>query len=141
MECQRVAGMVSSEIRLTFFRIVEFSSRDEAQQAIATLSNTQFMGRQIFIREVFSSSSIFTHNQDREQEPRFSTGGGGHRGGFGGGYGGYPRGGFGGGYGGGGHGGPHGADIQGRQIYIGNVFSLIFIILTIARIHCQLAGS
>lgn len=81
------------------------------------------MGRQIFIREVFSSSSIFTHNQDREQEPRFSTGGGGHRGGFGGGYGGYPRGGFGGGYGGGGHGGPHGADIQGRQVYIGNVFS------------------
>ena len=34
------------------FRIVEFSTRDEAQHAIATLSNTNFMNRQIFIREV-----------------------------------------------------------------------------------------
>ena len=33
-------------------RIVEFSTRDEAQHAISTLSNTSFMGRQIFVREV-----------------------------------------------------------------------------------------
>jgi RNA recognition motif-containing protein len=38
--------------------IVEFSTRDEAQQAIATLSNTTFMGRQIFIREVLSVISL-----------------------------------------------------------------------------------
>jgi RNA recognition motif-containing protein len=35
------------------FRIVEFATRDDAQKAIATLSNTNFMGRQIFVREVF----------------------------------------------------------------------------------------
>jgi hypothetical protein len=62
--------------------------------------------------------------QDREQEPRFGGGGGGHRGGFNaGGYGGgYPRGGYMGG--GGGGGGSHG-DTAGRQIYVGNVFPTI----------------
>jgi len=79
--------------------IVEFSTRDEAQRAIQTLSNTNFMGRQIFIRE------------DREQEPRFAAS---HRGGYNaGGYGGYARGGYGGGAG-------H-QDTQGRQIFVGNV--------------------
>ena len=32
--------------------IVEYSTRDEAQRAISKLSNTSFMGRQIFVREV-----------------------------------------------------------------------------------------
>jgi RNA recognition motif-containing protein len=34
--------------------IVEYATRDEAQHSIATLSNTTFMGRQIFIREVLN---------------------------------------------------------------------------------------
>jgi RNA recognition motif-containing protein len=34
------------------FRIVEYSTRGEAQNAIQTLSNTTFMNRQIFVREV-----------------------------------------------------------------------------------------
>lgn len=82
MECQRcvVEGLISFLFSLLFFwnlvnrgslaefvgmwvcflyldkshscRIVEYSTRDEAQNAIQTLSNTSFMNRQIFIREV-----------------------------------------------------------------------------------------
>jgi len=93
-------------------RIVEYSNRDEAQHAIQTLSNTTFMGRQVFVREV-CLAILVADGQDREQEPRF---GGGHRGGFNaGGYGGYPRGGF----QGGGQG--HNIDVSGRQVYVGNV--------------------
>jgi RNA recognition motif-containing protein len=81
--------------------IVEYSTREEAQRAIQTLSNTTFMGRQIFIRE------------DREQEPRFAAG---HRGGHNaGGYGGYPRGGY-------VASASHG-DTQGRQVFVGNVLN------------------
>jgi len=40
------------------FRIVEFSTRDEAQHAIQTLSNTTFMNRQIFVREVLPSDVV-----------------------------------------------------------------------------------
>ncbi|OLL22485.1 putative RNA-binding protein [Neolecta irregularis DAH-3] len=59
--------------------IVEYSTREEAQNAINTLTNQILMGRLVYIRE------------DREQEPRFnnsSSGGAGYqpRGGFRGGY-------------------------------------------------------
>ncbi|KAI7291827.1 RNA-binding domain-containing protein [Hortaea werneckii] len=85
--------------------IVEYRTRDEAQTAINTLSNQNLMGRLIYVRE------------DRETEPRFTSGAP-ARGGLDGGYGG--RGGF----GGGGFGGPMGGAMGGRggnQIYISNL--------------------
>ena len=42
-------------------RIVEFSSRDEAQNAIQTLSNTTFMNRQIFVREVIPHYAVISN--------------------------------------------------------------------------------
>ncbi|KAJ5476559.1 Nucleotide-bindingalpha-beta plait [Penicillium sp. IBT 31633x] len=76
--------------------IVEYATRDQAQNAVNTLSNQSLMGRLVYVRE------------DRESEPRF--------------VGGPPRGDFGpgarGGFGGGGFGGPPGG---GRQIYVSNL--------------------
>ncbi|GJC77782.1 putative RNA-binding protein [Colletotrichum liriopes] len=66
--------------------IVEYATRDQAQNAVATLSNQNLMGRLVYVRE------------DREAEPRF-IGATANRGGFGGG--GMNPGGFGGGGGGG----------------------------------------
>lgn len=87
---------------------MEYATRDQAQQAVSTLSNQNLMGRLVYVRE------------DREAEPRFtgpSAARGGHetgppRGGYGGG------GGFGGG--GSGYGGPP-ASSGGRQIFINNL--------------------
>ncbi|GAB1209384.1 hypothetical protein APSETT445_008157 [Aspergillus pseudonomiae] len=76
--------------------IVEYATREQAQNAVNTLSNQNLMGRLVYVRE------------DREPEPRFT--GGPSRGDFGGGGGG--RGGFGGGYGGG---------AGGRQLYVSNL--------------------
>ncbi|BFZ60821.1 g-strand binding protein [Saitoella coloradoensis] len=50
--------------------IVEYATPEEAQQAIQTLSNKEFMGRLVFIRE------------DREVEPRFGAASQAPRGGF-----------------------------------------------------------
>ena len=91
---------------------MEYATREQAQNAVATLSNQNLMGRLVYVRE------------DREAEPRFSTpgatrggpggfgpnGGGGH-GAYGGGQ---QFGGPGGGYGGGPPGGA-------RQVYVANV--------------------
>ncbi|KIW69019.1 hypothetical protein PV04_04923 [Phialophora macrospora] len=77
--------------------IVEYATREQAQQAIQTLSNQSLMGRLVYVRE------------DRETEPRF-TGPPGGRGDYGGG----PRGGGGGGFGGYGGAG-------GRQLYVSNL--------------------
>ncbi|KAM0285507.1 hypothetical protein ACHAQH_001457 [Verticillium albo-atrum] len=91
-------------------QIVEYATREQAQNAVATLSNQNLMGRLIYVRE------------DREAEPRF-IGATATRGGYGGpggpgGHGGMNPGGFGGpgGFnaGGGGGGG-------GRQIFIANL--------------------
>ncbi|OCK78469.1 RNA-binding domain-containing protein [Lepidopterella palustris CBS 459.81] len=79
-------------------RIVEYATREQAQQAVNTLSNQNLMGRLVYVRE------------DREAEPRFTAPGTG-RGGFEGAVG---RGGFAGGYGGGAPGGA-------RQIYVANL--------------------
>ncbi|KAL3461404.1 hypothetical protein BJX64DRAFT_277885 [Aspergillus heterothallicus] len=79
--------------------IVEYATREQAQNAVNTLSNQNLMGRLVYVRE------------DREPEPRFS--GGPARGDFGGGPG---RGGF--GYGGGGGGG---GGAGGRQLYVSNL--------------------
>ncbi|KAL2109554.1 hypothetical protein VUR80DRAFT_2298 [Thermomyces stellatus] len=76
--------------------IVEYATREQAQNAVNTLSNQNLMGRLVYVRE------------DREAEPRF-IGSAGGRGGFGGGM----QGGY--GYGGFGAGGP------GRQIYVANL--------------------
>ncbi|PKY07375.1 RNA-binding domain-containing protein [Aspergillus campestris IBT 28561] len=77
--------------------IVEYATRDQAQNAVNSLSNQNLMGRLVYVRE------------DREPEPRFS-GGPARGGGFGGGFGGAPPGGAPGGFGGG-----------GRQLYVANL--------------------
>jgi RNA recognition motif-containing protein len=76
---------------------VEYATREQAQNAVNTLSNQNLMNRLVYVRE------------DREPEPRFS--GGPSRGDFGG----PGRGGFGYGGGGGGAGG------GGRQLYVSNL--------------------
>ncbi|KAK0611144.1 hypothetical protein B0T14DRAFT_441558 [Immersiella caudata] len=95
--------------------IVEYATRDQAQNAVATLSNQNLMGRLVYVREA----------SDREAEPRFGPpGGGAARGGYGG-----PMGGPGGApgpYGGGGGPGFNpglggGAGGGGRQIYVSNL--------------------
>ncbi|KAL8818676.1 MAG: hypothetical protein Q9191_007890 [Dirinaria sp. TL-2023a] len=80
--------------------IVEYATRDQAQQAVNTLSNQNLMGRLVFVRE------------DREPEPRF-TGPPAARGGY---EGGAARG----GYGGGGYGGSP-ASSSSRQIFVNNL--------------------
>ncbi|KAL2151563.1 hypothetical protein VTH82DRAFT_6661 [Thermothelomyces myriococcoides] len=80
--------------------IVEYATREQAQQAVATLSNQNLMGRLIYVRE------------DREAEPRFGPPGGIPRGGgYGGGMGGGPYGGF----------NPDMAGGGGRQLYVSNL--------------------
>ncbi|KYK60703.1 RNP domain protein [Drechmeria coniospora] len=82
-------------------RIVEYATREQAQQAVAQLSNQNLMGRLVYVRE------------DREAEPRFIGSPSGSRGGFGGGGG---PGGYSSGYGGGPA--PGGS---GRQLYVANL--------------------
>ncbi|KAF6815532.1 RRM domain-containing protein [Colletotrichum sojae] len=81
-------------------RIVEYATREQAQSAVATLSNQNLMGRLVYVRE------------DREAEPRF-IGATANRGGFGGG--GVNPGGF--GPSGGGNYNAGGS----RQIYVANL--------------------
>lgn len=77
--------------------IVEYATREQAQNAVATLSNQNLMGRLIYVRE------------DREAEPRFGPPGGVNRGAFAGGMGGaYGAGGF-------------NPGMPGRQIYVSNL--------------------
>lgn len=90
---------------------MEYATREQAQNAVATLSNQNLMGRLVYVRE------------DREAEPRFSNPSS-SRGGFEGGPG-MRGGGFQGGYGG----PPGGAGGGGRQVYVANVctpFLLVF---------------
>ncbi|MCJ1362287.1 hypothetical protein MMC16_001390 [Acarospora aff. strigata] len=82
-------------------RIVEYATREQAQQAVNTLSNQNLMGRLVYVRE------------DREAEPRF-TGPPAARGGYDSGP---SRGGY--GAGGGGYGAPPSGG--GRQIYVSNL--------------------
>lgn len=96
--------------------IVEYATREQAQQAVAQLSNQNLMGRLVYVREVCAHppphGSVHPNMlQDREAEPRFIGATAGNRGGFGGGM----PGGFNPGYGGGAPGG------GGRQIYVTNV--------------------
>ncbi|KAF5022776.1 hypothetical protein F66182_5191 [Fusarium sp. NRRL 66182] len=93
--------------KVGFIAIVEYATREQAQQAVAQLSNQNLMGRLVYVRE------------DREAEPRFIGATGGNRGGFGGGM---PGGGFNPGYGGSAPGGgASGAGGGGRQIYVANL--------------------
>ncbi|KAL6898751.1 RNA-binding domain-containing protein [Trichoderma evansii] len=92
--------------------IVEYATREQAQQAVAQLSNQNLMGRLVYVRE------------DREAEPRFIGATGANRGGFGGGGGGGGGGGMPGfnhGYAGGPPGGGGGGGGGGRQIYVANL--------------------
>ncbi|KAM0322399.1 hypothetical protein ACHAQA_009466 [Verticillium albo-atrum] len=95
--------------KVGFYTIVEYATREQAQNAVATLSNQNLMGRLIYVRE------------DREAEPRF-IGATATRGGYGG------PGGPGGGMNPGGFGGPGGFNAGGpggggggRQIFIANL--------------------
>ncbi|KAK3320034.1 RNP domain protein [Cercophora scortea] len=92
------------------YKIVEYATRDQAQNAVATLSNQNLMGRLVY---------------DREAEPRFGPPGGAPRGGFvgamGPGHGVGPGVGPGPGYGGGGGFNPGMAGNAGRQIYVSNL--------------------
>ncbi|KAK8178455.1 hypothetical protein BC567DRAFT_225635 [Phyllosticta citribraziliensis] len=83
--------------------IVEYATREQAQNAVQTLSNQNLMGRLVYVRE------------DREAEPRFTAPPSVGRGGFGG----MGRGGFDGAYGGGGA--PGGFGGGGRQLYVSNL--------------------
>ncbi|PMD14083.1 RNA-binding domain-containing protein [Hyaloscypha hepaticicola] len=100
-------GNLSYDVKwhhLKDFMRSEYATREQAQQAVNTLSNQNLMGRLVYVRE------------DREAEPRFTGPPAGGRGGYEGGAG---RGGFGGGFGGGmGAGGGGGG---GRQIYVSNL--------------------
>jgi RNA recognition motif-containing protein len=84
---------------------VEYATREQAQNAVATLSNQNLMGRLVYVRE------------DREAEPRFSNPST-SRGGFEGGAGAMRGGGFQPGFGGPPGGGAGGG---GRQVYVANV--------------------
>ncbi|PHH79417.1 hypothetical protein CDD80_4870 [Ophiocordyceps camponoti-rufipedis] len=102
--------------------IVEYATREQAQQAVSQLSNQNLMGRLVYVRE--ASGPRYRHRKpankmkDREAEPRFIGATSANRGGFGGGmsagfnpgYGGSPGGGGGSGGGGG-----------GRQIFVNNL--------------------
>lgn len=81
--------------------IVEYATREQAQQAVAQLSNQNLMGRLVYVRE------------DREAEPRFGPPGGVSRGGF--------AGGMGGAYGPGGFNPGMAPGAGGRQIYVSNL--------------------
>lgn len=41
------------------FRIVEYATRDQAQQAVAQLSNQNLMGRLVYVREVGGARSSY----------------------------------------------------------------------------------
>jgi predicted lipid-binding transport protein (Tim44 family) len=106
---------------------VEYATREQAQAAVATLSNQNLMGRLVYVRE------------DREAEPRFIGATGGNRGGFGGGM----AGGFNPGYGGAPGGGPPGGAGGGRQLYIANVcatLSLLVFLAVVQSIDCVTAS-
>jgi hypothetical protein len=114
--------------------IVEYATREQAQQAVNTLSNQNLMGRLVYVREVcylFSHfpllMSLIFVKQDREAEPRFTGPPAAGRGGYEGppGRGGFGGGGFGGGMGAGGGGG-------GRQIYVSNVCYILFLPLMVS---------
>ncbi|KAF3915663.1 Nucleolin [Arthrobotrys entomopaga] len=100
--------------------IVEYATRDQAQNAVNTLSNQNLMGRLVYVRE------------DREAEPRFTGPPGAARtGGPGGGGGGYGGGSGGGNYGGGSYNNNAGGSMGGssgggsggggRQIFVSNL--------------------
>ncbi|EKD15108.1 RNP domain protein [Drepanopeziza brunnea f. sp. 'multigermtubi' MB_m1] len=102
-------GNLSYDVKwhhLKDFMRTEYATREQAQQAVNTLSNQNLMGRLVYVRE------------DREAEPRFTGPPSGGRGGYEGAIG-AGRGGFGGGFGGGMAGG--GAGGGGRQIYVSNL--------------------
>lgn len=44
------------------FRIVEYATRDQAQNAVNTLSNQNLMGRLVYVREVSQTAVSFPRN-------------------------------------------------------------------------------
>lgn len=47
-----LTSSLSSDLSLTLHSIVEYATRDQAQNAIQTLSNQSLMGRLVYVREV-----------------------------------------------------------------------------------------
>ncbi len=55
----------STQYKLNQRRIVEYATRDQAQQAVNTLSNQNLMGRLVYVREVsFPQLSTVLNNPD-----------------------------------------------------------------------------
>ena len=125
-----------------YHRIVEYATREQAQQAVNTLSNQNLMGRLVYVREVsFYALSrnpaklrcgrvlTFTTTKDREAEPRF-TGPPAARGGYDG-----PPSGRGGYGSGAGYGGPPSSG-GGRQIFVNNVCIPIRLVPSMFLVIC-----
>jgi RNA recognition motif-containing protein len=55
----RVSSFISVEVWLLIgFSIVEYATREQAQQAVNTLSNQNLMGRLVYVREVGLPKSL-----------------------------------------------------------------------------------
>lgn len=51
---------IVKKAELTVTSIVEYATREQAQNAVATLSNQNLMGRLVYVREVNGSGSILS---------------------------------------------------------------------------------
>lgn len=60
VECRDAGKFASLRFVKTYtdslFRIVEYATRDQAQNAVNTLSNQNLMGRLVYVREVSTTS-------------------------------------------------------------------------------------
>ena len=52
-----LSGSEAPYLGLSVDRIVEYATRDQAQQAVNTLSNQNLMGRLVYVREVRKSAA------------------------------------------------------------------------------------
>lgn len=51
-------GISSQSLIALLYRIVEYATREQAQQAVAQLSNQNLMGRLVYVREVGATPYI-----------------------------------------------------------------------------------
>ena len=58
----RRPGIFLLQQTLTRARIVEYATKDQAQQAVNTLSNQNLMGRLVYVREVFGPTRLVEHS-------------------------------------------------------------------------------
>ena len=60
MRVRRISRTAGSIADWLYQRIVEYATREQAQQAVNTLSNQNLMGRLVYVREVSSYVSSHT---------------------------------------------------------------------------------